>query len=205
MTPTSPPFHRPVPSDARAAGEHVLVEPVEVVLVVEDACRRTRSGAGSPPGCRGDAGRRTRRRRRRRARARSGPVSACSAIASGPWNSLASSSIAGWRSARTVIASLKKSPKSIGPIVRKPITTDGIASSDQRQRDDRRRLVRRRACVVVGVRVGLAVRRVRVGAVALGLVVRGVVVVRLGRERLVAEALRRRGRPGSTSGTNRTR
>ncbi len=37
--------------------------------------------------------------------------------------------MAGWAAALTKIAPLKKSPNNIGPMVMKPITTDGMASS----------------------------------------------------------------------------
>ena len=49
--------------------------------------------------------------------------------AAGSWNSLASSSIAGCFSVLKKIALPKKLPYSIGLIVRKPMTADGIASS----------------------------------------------------------------------------
>ena len=55
-------------------------------------------------------------------------VSACTAIATGPWKASPSSCITGCLSALTTIASLKNSPNSMGSIVKKPITTEGIAS-----------------------------------------------------------------------------
>ena len=50
-------------------------------------------------------------------------------MATGPWKASSSSFMAWCLAPSTKIASLKNSPKSIGSIVMKPITTDGIASS----------------------------------------------------------------------------
>ncbi len=47
----------------------------------------------------------------------------------GPRKTSVSSAIAGWATALTTKASLKKSPNNIGPMVRKPISTDGMASN----------------------------------------------------------------------------
>ena len=63
------------------------------------------------------------------ARYSTGCAKADSAISAGPWNSLASSSIAGCFSLLKKIALPKKPPNSIGLIVKKPITADGIASA----------------------------------------------------------------------------
>ncbi len=50
-------------------------------------------------------------------------------MATGPWKASSSSFIAWCLVPLTTIASLKNSPNSIGSIVMKPITTEGMASS----------------------------------------------------------------------------
>jgi hypothetical protein len=64
-----------------------------------------------------------------RARYSGGVNKAWETMANGPWKISANFVMAGWAAALMKIASLKKSPNSMGWMVMKPITTDGMASS----------------------------------------------------------------------------